>query len=72
MELKEKIRKKGQMQKKNIYSFNQKENKSASRNNANSVSNHNYSINNISYGNNSDANRTKWIIKQSSRSKNSK
>ena len=53
MKPKEKIRKKGQMQ-------------NASRNNANSACHHNYRINNISYGNNSDVNRTEWIIKQSS------
>ena len=72
MESKEKISKKGQMQNKNIYSFNQNKNQNAKRNNANSVSNHNHRINNPSDGNNSDVNRIKWVIKQSSRSKNSK
>ena len=59
MKAKEKIRGKGQMQ-------------NASRNNANRVSNHNHRINNPSNDNNSDVNRTKWIIWQNVRSKNSK
>ena len=59
MKAKEEICRKGQKQ-------------NASRNNVNRVSDHDHRINNISYGNNSDVNRTKWIIKQSSRSKNSK
>ena len=59
MKPKEKIRRKGQMQNEN-------------RNNVNRVSDHNHRINNISYGNNSNVNRAKWIIKQSSRGKNSK
>ena len=72
MKLKEKINRKGQIQNKNIYIFNQNKNQNAKRNNVNRVSDYNHSLNNISYGNNSDVNRPKWIIKQSSRSKNSK
>ena len=59
MKSKEKIRRKGQMQ-------------NERRNNANRTCNHNHRINNISYGNDSNVNRPKWIIKQSGRSPNSK
>ena len=59
MKSKDKIRKKGQMQ-------------NESRNNVNSTCDYNHRINNISDGNDSNVNRPKWIIKQSSRGKNSK